>query len=311
MGVDEYDVLRRLSYCVKDAKAFLDITANRYRSVSGTSIDESLLSSASGTEHLPTTQNLQNVLEHISNQDRGPNDVSLFYFSGHGFISGDKDYLATWNTRLEEPSDGICTDDVIAAMRSSGVGTAILIVDACGENLTKGMSHFGERTGEIARRQGCIVFLSCSPGEFSYESSALDGGHGVFTYAFCKALQSGVEGTPVSLDRYLLDQVTQICADQKLPKQTPYTVVAPVQQAIIDIVTGAEPEKLPQTHSKNMIVIIGPTNAGKTTLGQRLSSILGYTHVEMSSFAWDRYNRENNYNKSIQEFMDDVVWKGG
>ena len=40
-----------------------------------------------------------------------------------------------------------------------------------------------------------------------------------------------------------------------------------------------------------------------------IATSLGFAHSEMSSFAWQRYQDTTNYDGSIQDFMEDEVWK--
>ena len=166
---------------------------------------------------------------------------------------------------------------------------------------------FGERTAEMARRQGSIVFFSCSPGEYSCELGSLSGGHGVFSHAMISALGQGL-GNPIELDDFISREVREICAENNLAEQRPYTTVAPVQKAVLDIFDGSVRIGL---RPSNMILIVGPSNAGKTTLGRYIAGTYGYTHVEMSSFAWSRFGSEPTYNGSLQDYLEDVEWSPG
>ena len=95
----------------------------------------------------------------------------------------------------------------------------------------------------------------------------------------------------------------------KLNIQRPYTSVAPLQKAEVDIFTGASVADNEQTRKK-CILIAGPCHTGKTTLGQYLASEFNYVHVEMSSFAWQRFlNRPEDFKGNLLDYMENEVWK--
>jgi hypothetical protein len=305
IGVNEYSNLRTLSYCVNDADVFQQTFKRKVGSTS-----DFLLLSGSGSSDSPTKDNIQSVLSSISSLKFKDDDLAVFYFAGHGYSRDGKDYLAVYDTNLNDSSSGICTDDILAALNTSGAGTSILVIDACRSQIDRSSNLFGERTAEMARRKGSIVFFSCSPGEVSQELSILGNGHGVFTYSFVQALDTCSPATPLALDREVISRVEKTCRTHKLSQQRPYTTVAPIQKAVVNIIDGRVIHDSGGA-TKNMILIVGPTNAGKTTLGQSIATKLGFAHSEMSSFAWQRFQKDTDYTGSIQDFMEDEVWKSG
>jgi gluconate kinase len=197
------------------------------------------------------------------------------------------------------------TDDVIAALRSSQVGTSIFIADACREDITKGAALFGQQTAERLRRQGVIGFFGCSPGEVCCEHQTLE--NGVFTHALCQVLDKQGPFTPVEIDLQVISLVNEFCGNLGLPPQHPYTVVMPLQKANVDIFSG-QAYPLSIGESRQCVLVLGLHNAGKTTLGTYLASSLGYVHVEMSAFAWKRWQEQADDEESLQDFLEKRVW---
>lgn len=304
IGIDEYEHYRMLSCCVNDAVAFLREIGRR-ADVS----HRRLLVSGVDSDDEPTSAIVTSLLEEISNLAMTSNDIVFLYFAGHGFSTGGKDYFVCNDTVAGELEKAIATDDVIAALRKSKAGTAVMAVDACRSETDRAVGNFGERTAEFARRQGVVVMFGCSPGEVCQELPNLEEGHGIFTYSLVKAISELPHVTPLSLDRVVLDGVRDLCNQHKLTPQRPYTTVAPLQKAEFDLFSGEVISQEPKG-SKKCILIVGPCHAGKTTLGQFLASELGFVHVEMSSFAWQRFmNRSPDYMGNLQDFMEDEVWR--
>jgi adenylate kinase family enzyme len=300
VGVNSYANLVPLSCCGNDAKAFVEAFSER---VGGA--DSTLLVSEDSSPRalLPTKSNIDLVLQELSSARLGADDLAVFFFAGHGYMLEKDDFLAAQDSNYTQKDTGIRCDVVLSALKQSGAGTSILFLDACRIAMDRAMSLFGERTADYARRQGTIVFFSCSSGEVSRELPIL--GHGIFTYSLIHALQNNAT-TPIELERYIMGLVSEICSSHELVPQHPYAAVFPTYNGLLNIIDGRYKE-IAGPKRKNMILIAGPSNAGKTTVGVKLASILKYTHVEMSSFAWQAFTKAK-YQGTIQTFMETVVW---
>lgn len=303
IGINAYANYRRLQFCENDAVAFPEAVSRRFGPVR-----TRILSHQAGSD--PTASKVRETLTEIAELDLGEEDTILFFFAGHGEVVDGRDCLICSDSVAEDHRTKIHLDDVIGSLRSSGAGTAILVIDACRDEISRATALFGEFTAELARRKGVIVFHGCSPGEVCQEVEGLGPGHGVFTFSFIHALDGESLPTPLSLDQLIRAQVEEICQEQELRQQRPYTTVAPVQKATVNLFTG---EILVHTggSSRKCVLVVGPTNAGKTSLGQWLASKLGFVHIEMSSFAWQRFQADPEYQGSIQDFMEEVVWLPG
>jgi hypothetical protein len=299
VGINKYDEYPTLGLCVKDSRAISEALSKRICDLDSTVIND---------EREPVSVKLiKSQIEKVKDRDHTQDDLVIFYYAGHGFSLNGRDYITVKDTSPTDLKTAINTEDLVNDLISSGAGTIVLIVDTCRTNMSRGLNVFGERTAELSRRKGIITFFSCSPGETANELPLLD--NGVFTYSFVKLLGESVCFTPYEFNSRLVIHVRQLCQEHKLGVQTPYTAVAPLEKANLDIVTGET--HFHTSNNKDMILIVGPSNAGKTAIGNYISNTYGYVHAEMSSFAWKRYNANADYTGTIQEFMESEVWKNG
>jgi adenylate kinase family enzyme len=302
IGIDEFDQHQTLSCCANDARDIADLLRRRF-----SGLIMNVLFSEQNASSAPTKPTVEAYLLELSQLSLSIDDLVIFYFAGHGCSSGGKDYLICQDSDRADLSTAVATDGVIAALTMSGAGTSIMIIDACRLALERSAPIFGEETAEMARRQGVIVFFGCSPGQVCQELPKL--GHGVFTYALLQYLERAKLATPLEIDRQIIAYVRGVCDEHKLRRQDPYTSVSPIQKACVDIFTGRT-VVLTGGDTRRCILLVGPSNVGKTTLGQHIASRLGYVHIEMSSFVWQRFQSFPNFKRSIQDFMEDIVWSG-
>lgn len=302
VGINKYDNFQSLGLCGKDSISIASAFKRRRPDLNSIIIND--------VDRPVTISTIKNEINKIKIQTLSHDDLVIFFFAGHGFSGEGKDYIAAKDTALDDLETAISTDEIINALKSSNAGTIVLIIDACRKEVSRSPEIFGERTAEISRRKGITTFFSCSPGETAKELSLID--NGVFTYSFKELMNESIPFTPYVFNSRLIKSVTQLCKEHKLDVQTPYTSVAPLEKAMIDLITGETHYQ--DTKEKQMILVVGPSNAGKTSIGKYIANKYGYVHAEMSSFAWNRfnsYNTENNFMGTLQEFMEDEVWKNG
>ena len=247
---------------------------------------------------------MRSALDDIANARLSMDDLVLFFFAGHGYSFSGEDYLVFSDTEPRNNASALCTDDIVSAFLKSGAAKSIIILDACRLESERGHSAFGEATAKLAHRKGFVVFFGCSPGQVCHEIPELR--HGVFTYSFHKVLKSLSPATPLSIDAALDEHLREICHRYNLDKQEHRTIASPVQNANLDLLTGAI---VPQAPSRKgwCIVIAGPSHSGRSTIAQKLANKLNCPHVEMSTFAWTRYDREIKYYTTIYRYM--TIWK--
>jgi hypothetical protein len=187
-GADAYeDALNygRLQVCVNDVRAVRDrLTAAGY------SVDRVRLITDEMQE-LPTRDNILVALQAIANAAE-PDDLLLFYYSGHGDEADNESYLvARSGRRLVLRDTAVSIVRVKEILSSSRARAKVIIIDAChsGADIRgKGPRRMSE--GFIRRvfdqAEGFAVLASCKQGQLSYEWRAKE--RSVFTHFLLEAL---------------------------------------------------------------------------------------------------------------------------
>jgi hypothetical protein len=116
----------------------------------------------------------------------------VFFFSGHGFEVGGKNYLATYGSNaLNLSQTGLALDDVERAMIDTGVARRVMWVDACRN--TPGKSADQARTfAAFQAAAGTRILFSTKAGRVSYENDDLR--QGVFTHFLLEGLRGQAAG---------------------------------------------------------------------------------------------------------------------
>jgi predicted phosphodiesterase len=220
MGVNDYQYFAKLRYCRKDA---IDL-ANAFR----TSLEfQHVFEFHEDSDLKPERDSIFNKLTEIQDNVK-PEDLFVFYFSGHGINEGGKDYLLPIGAGPRNVKRlGILVEDLVDSLREFGCENTVMFIDACREAVTgtKGTGAIGQESRDLISRAGMIAFFSCDPRERSYEIETLE--HGSFTYCILQAIQEGTISTATQLDAYLKEKVPQINKDYQKPVQRPYSVIVP------------------------------------------------------------------------------------
>ncbi len=168
VGVNSYEGtgLRSLRWATKDAGALARVFAGY-----GYKVHELLDGAATR----------QAVQEKVRALPRNA-DTVLFFFAGHGFAVGGRNYLATYGASLDTMShQGLALDDLTKDLDEMGARRKVVLVDACRETVdieaTRGLSR-GFARFEDSR--GLWIFFSTQFGGVSFEEADLQ--HGVFTH---------------------------------------------------------------------------------------------------------------------------------
>jgi hypothetical protein len=207
VGVGEYEDTNNyspMSACVADAKAvakqltYCGYDRNHMRLLVDRDTDEDpLIQELTGNyagSSKPTKGNIIDALTTVA-QMTDPEDLLLFYYSGHGSMEGQESYLVAHDghkNALEYTALSVSTMKKI--MLRAPAQKKVIILDACRAETapgSKGMPQsmspaFIERVFEQAK--GLVILTSCGAGENSYvwEEKKCS----VFTYYLLKALQS-------------------------------------------------------------------------------------------------------------------------
>jgi uncharacterized caspase-like protein len=231
IGINQYEFLQPLKYAKQDARLMQEFFRNQsgFEQVFFFSDDSPDIGSKPTR---PKRANLLRMLQQLFEQPfLEAGDNFWFFFSGHGMIHANQDYLM--------PADGdpkdventaISINYLTDCLRRCGAGNIILILDACRNQENKNAEGIGRQTQQIALSSGVISILSCTPHEYSYEIDALQ--KGAFTHALLEGL--GIQGqcaTVKRLNQYLSFRVPGLVEQYKKARQTPYTIVEPVTKS--------------------------------------------------------------------------------
>lgn len=214
VGVNDYDdpTYPRLSVCANDAKAVSDLLVSadfdpaRVRLLTDSSTDvpgrvcilQSLKTIASATE---------------------PDDLLVFYFSGHGDEDNGEYYLVP-----RDASRSVLGDSAVSIARVKEIvqeapsRAKVIILDAChsgaqigGKDATRMPEAFIRRVFEEA--EGIAILASCKQGELSWEWPEKQ--RSVFTHFLLEGLEGQADGdgkgfvTMQDVNRFVVDKVKE------------------------------------------------------------------------------------------------------
>ena len=104
-----------------------------------------------------------------------PDDIIIFYFSGHGFSENNIGYLATSDTDLDIASDtSISITRIRDELNKSDAKIKILIIDSCYSGIGTGKKFDNKMSEEFENSlfseisEGWVIFASCKRNEMSY-----------------------------------------------------------------------------------------------------------------------------------------------
>ena len=104
-----------------------------------------------------------------------PDDIIIFYFSGHGFSENNIGYLATSDTDFDIASDtSIPITRIRDELNKSDAKIKILIIDSCYSGIGTGKKFDNKMSEEFENSlfsdisEGWIIFASCKRNEMSY-----------------------------------------------------------------------------------------------------------------------------------------------
>ncbi len=155
--------------------------------------------------------------------DRGQGTV-VFFFSGHGFAVGARNYLATYeSTALNLSQSGLALEDLQQQLQETGAARRILWIDACRNQPGKSVAD-ARSFANFQAAAGTRILFSTKAGKLSYENDDLR--HGVFTHFLIEGLRGGAAGNDGLVTfRDLADYVSVSVRDYSLKRgdvQVPY-----------------------------------------------------------------------------------------
>lgn len=148
-------------------------------------------------QELITKSTLRKSIEELF---EGPNDIALFYFSGHGLIKSTGGYIVTPD--FENYDEGISMNDILSLANQSKSKDKIIILDCCNSGAFGNPSIDGCNTSQLA--EGLSVLTASRNNESALEID----GSGVFTLLLADGLKGGAADlrgciTPGNLYAYI------------------------------------------------------------------------------------------------------------
>jgi uncharacterized caspase-like protein len=160
VGIDHYDKTQSLSGAVNDAysvKAALD------RNADGTiNFPQPRLMTATGPGTTVSRTELREAVEELFRDDA---EISLFYFSGHGYIDGPGGYLCA--SDCESGHDGLSLNEVLAFANSSPAKNKVIILDSCHGGVA-GTSPVAAQVAEI--KEGITILTASTAEQYAIET---------------------------------------------------------------------------------------------------------------------------------------------
>lgn len=174
VGIDHYDHFDPLNGAVNDAykvKAALERNADGRLNFA-----QPQLLIATGPTSTITRTELREAVEALFQDDA---EVSLFYFSGHGYIDGAGGVLCASDCSVGH--DGLSLFDVMSFANKSPAKNKVIILDSCHGGVA-GTSPSTTQIAEIS--EGVTILTASTADQYAMET----GGSGVFTNLLVDAL---------------------------------------------------------------------------------------------------------------------------
>jgi len=236
VGVDEYQDTTnygQLQVCVKDVEAI------RERLVAGGFDPARIRLLTDHTAEIPTKANILVALKAVADATE-PDDLLLFYYSGHGDEDGGESYLVARDGRRLVLSDtAVPLARVREIVEQAPAHAKVIVLDACHSGADIGGKGPQPMSAEFIRRvfqeaEGLAVLASCKKGQLSYEWRENE--RSVFTHFLLEALTGVADRdekgfvTVQDASRHVTDGV-KLWASQRNASQTPtlqYTVAGDI-----------------------------------------------------------------------------------
>jgi hypothetical protein len=215
VGINDYEdqAISDLKVCVSDVVAVHKLIAADSRSGGAKAMVRLLIDQ--GGDTLPTRNEILTGLAALT-QAADPEDMVLFYFSGHGDVVDGEAYLLPRDARHAALAmTSVALRDVQRILAQSPAHAKVMILDACHSGATIGKAGV-KMSADFIRRafeeaEGTAVLSSCKQDQVSWEDE--ETGRSVFTRYLLEALGGGADFdqkgfvTVADASRYVTDKV--------------------------------------------------------------------------------------------------------
>ncbi|WP_319462643.1 caspase family protein [Micromonospora sp. RTP1Z1] len=174
VGIDHYDRIGSLCGAVNDAHTVKTVLE---RHADGTlNFAQPKLMTATGPDSAVTRTELREAVEELFRDDA---EISLFYFSGHGYVDGSGGFICASDCTAGH--DGLSLLDVMTFANNSPAKNKVIILDSCHSGVA-GSNPVAAQVAEI--KEGVTVLTASTADQYAMETS----GSGVFTSLLVDAL---------------------------------------------------------------------------------------------------------------------------
>lgn len=189
VGIDKYAQHAQLNGCVNDAIG-LSVLLSHHED--GTRNFEIELQKNVATRGA--------LLDMITRLFDAPLHTALFYFSGHGIMTGRGGYIVTPD--FNRYSEGISMDELLTIVNKSKIADKIVILDCCHSGAAGDPALFNGTATYLA--EGVVIMTAARKHEAAMEMN----GHGIFTTHLLNALRGNAADlagyiTPGSIYGYI------------------------------------------------------------------------------------------------------------
>jgi hypothetical protein len=223
IGINHYHGFQPLNYAQQDAEAIhnylvqeAEFPGNQCFLLTDTS------PGIAGTSTAPTQDQILGWLDRLCERSQ-PGDEVWVFFSGYGVCHQGQDYLLPLDADPTAiPTTGISLERLFDRLQTSLAKSMLVVLDMSRSEGTFSGEIAGAQTVQVATAAQIPTILSCQPGQFSREVTALK--HGLFAAALLESLRALSSPTLEQVDRYLRDRVPELTEHHFLPIQQPLTV---------------------------------------------------------------------------------------
>jgi hypothetical protein len=233
IGVQGYKHARKLKYCQNDAVEL----SKAFRNDLGFPPENVLEFHEGEGARSPARDSIYHELAELQRNNKvAPDDLLVFYFTGHGARDEGTDYLLPiYATPRKIRKTGISVADISEELKDTGCENIVMFVDACRDVVEggKGLLSIGEDSKSVVSRAGIVTFFSCDPKDQSFEIEAIK--HGSFTHCILKSIRQKRRTTAAQLAEYLREEVQRVNIRYEKPDQVPYAVIEPSSKGTMEI----------------------------------------------------------------------------
>jgi formylglycine-generating enzyme required for sulfatase activity len=187
VGVRTYlhKTLKDLDYPCQDAAELAEVL--RQADFASVAV---MTSDAPNNNEKPTFQNMNRQIQTIL-KGIGKDDILLIALSGHGQENdNNENFFCPYDANPFTYERCIPLQKLLDQMHQSGVGSSLLLVDACRDEAKLPRGAKGASGDSILNvPEGVSALFSCARDQRSWEAKEAGGGHGIFFYSVIEALR--------------------------------------------------------------------------------------------------------------------------